>query len=255
MKALKRTIRRIIQRLGYDVTRYRPDLSEKAQLTRLLQVHQVSAVLDVGANIGEYGQLLREGGYRGQIVSFEPLSAAHKELCRISAGDAYWSIAPRGAVGSTNGQAVINVAGNSKSSSILDMLPAHVRSAPTSRYVAEETVELARLDVMALQYLKADSSVFLKIDTQGYEKEVLEGATGILDRIIGLQLEMTLVPLYAHQPLFEEMLSYVKTFGFEINALFRGFVDPETGRALQFDVVFFRPQQQASIPQMNLYER
>jgi FkbM family methyltransferase len=228
--------------LGYDIVRYLPDLSETAQLARLLAIHNVTTVLDVGANIGEYGQLLREGGYTGKIVSFEPLAKPYDALRQAAADDRNWDVAPRAALGVGAKQVVVNVSANWRSSSILDMLPAHVRAAPESRYVDHQSVRMARLDDLARSYISPDSITFLKIDTQGYEKEVLAGATGILNKVIGLQLEMTLVPLYANQPLYEEMLQYVKALGFEISALFRGFVDRDTGRALQFDMVLFRPQ-------------
>jgi hypothetical protein len=86
----------------------------------------------------------------------------------------------------------------------------------------------------------------LKIDTQGYESEVLKGAPETLARVAGLQLELSLVPLYGGQKLMPEMLETVASLGFELWALVPNFLEPGTARMLQADATFFREKRPAA---------
>jgi FkbM family methyltransferase len=237
---LKSHITRFLRRLGFDVRLYRPASSESAQLVKMLSAHRINLVFDVGANAGHFGQFLRDASYRGRIVSFEPLSTAWKELLKASRKDHLWEVAPRAAIGSDEGELEIHVARNSVSSSILAMHAAHTDAAPESGYIGKERVSLRRLDSLASEYLRSDSVPFLKIDTQGYEDHVLNGADGIIDRIVGIQLELSLVPLYKGQRLFDDFTEWLKRLGFELWAMSPVLVDPQSGRLLQLDATFFR---------------
>jgi FkbM family methyltransferase len=233
-------IRRAAKRFGLDIRRYRPNSSEAWQLNAMLAAHGVNVVFDVGANVGQYAQSLREAGYGGRIVSFEPLPAAHAQLVAASSKDPRWDIAPRTAVGGEDGEVDLHVAGNSVSSSILDMLEAHASAAPKSRYTGRTHVSLRRLDSLASSYLREDSIPFLKIDTQGYEDRVLLGASNLLKQVVGLQLELSLVPLYEGQRLYADMIGQIQADGFELWSLWPGFIDSGNGRLLQLDAVLFR---------------
>ena len=232
--------RRLLRRLGIEAHRYTVQASPGAHLARLLQHAGIDLVIDVGANAGHYARSLRGHGYRGRIVSFEPLAAAHARLASAARRDRAWIAAPRMALGDAEGQVVIHVAGNSASSSILDMLPEHERAAPGSGYVGTESVPQHRLDSVAPPYLDGARAVLLKIDTQGYEDRVLAGASGIIERIDAIQTELSLVPLYAGQPLLDEMRSRLDRMGFALYAVFPGYIDPSTGRTLQIDGFFVR---------------
>lgn len=237
---LKRLVKRGMRRLGFDLRHYRPESSGEAQFMAMLSAHGVNLVFDVGANIGQFGRWLREAGYSERIVSFEPLSAARKQLSVASQYDPLWEIAPQAAIGSEDGEIDIHIAGNSVSSSVLDMLDAHANAAPGSAYVDSEKVPLQRLDTIAPGYLHPDSILFLKIDTQGYEDRVLKGAPGLLERAIGLQLELSFVPLYDGQRPYDELIAQLKNLGFNLWCMTPAFVDPINGRLLQVDATFFR---------------
>jgi FkbM family methyltransferase len=237
---LKQLIRSATRRVGLDVRRYRPATSADAALKEMLACHGINLVLDVGANTGQFGTLLREVGYAGRIVSFEPLSAAHAKLKDAARHDPLWEVAPSMAIGSADGEIQLNVAGNSVSSSVLPMLESHSSAAPASAYVSSETVPLRTLDSVAAGYLRPDTSLFLKIDTQGYEDRVLQGAQALLKRTTGLQLELSLVPLYAGQRQFDDLLAELKGAGFELWNLTPAFIDPAHGRLLQVDATLFQ---------------
>jgi FkbM family methyltransferase len=211
-------------------------------MQQLLDYHKIDLVLDVGANVGQYAKSLRDLGYSGRIVSFEPLSSAYSQLKTASKKDLLWEIAPQTAIGNQEGEIIINIAGNSQSSSALPMLDAHVQSAPESAYSGSETVKLSRLDTLAKDYIKSETkSIFLKIDVQGLEKQVLEGATAILPLVKGIKLELSLVPLYEGQVLFKEMIDIVEKLGYELYGIEPGFTAEKTGRMLQMDGIFFKP--------------
>lgn len=234
------SIKGLALKAGVEVNWYNPAQSETARLFRLLDFHKIDTILDVGANDGGYGKKLREGGYVGAILSFEPLADAHAELMQAASSDAAWQVAPRSAIGSSNGEVEINIAGNSTSSSILPMKSLHESAAPQSRYVGTEKVPLNRLDRIAHPFIEQSNKLLLKIDTQGYEMPVLEGAQNLLPRVHGIQLELSLVPLYEGQVLYKQMIDWLVGKGFELWNVIPGFVDQTSGRMLQMDGVFFR---------------
>ena len=237
---LKSLIKRSIRNLGFDVSRYEPSSSENARFMAMLKAHQVNLIFDVGANAGQFGKQLRNASYKGDIVSFEPLSLAREQLLVASEKDKKWKIAPQAAIGETDGEIEIHVAGNSVSSSILKMLDSHSQAAPESSYVGSEKVPLRRLDSIGKPYLCSDSVFFIKIDTQGYEDRVLNGAPELLERAIGVQLELSLIPLYEGQRLYNEIIFQLQSLSFELWGINTAFVEPTSGRLLQVDATFFR---------------
>lgn len=239
-KTLGKTVRKVFQKAGFKVERYCQGTTPGLQLTKSIMSNSIDLVVDVGAASGGYGCALRSHGYNGKILSFEPLASAHESLSRNTAKDCCWEVAPRMALGENDSVAVINVAGNSDSSSLLDMMDAHRSAAPRSAYIDRQEVDVKRLDGLEHPLLKEAGSIFLKIDTQGFEGPVLRGATGLLPRIMGIQVEMSLVPLYAGQSGWRELMEQIENLGFELWNIFPGFMDTRRGKLLQFDGLFFR---------------
>ncbi|MEW6325089.1 MAG: FkbM family methyltransferase [Nitrospirota bacterium] len=231
-------IRRSLRRAGFDLVKYDHASHPLARRARLLTAYNIDLVLDVGANTGQYGRELRAIGYRGRIVSFEPLRAAYDELARAAKADGAWT-AVHAAVGDRDGTAELNIAGNSQSSSLLEMLPLHLRSAPESRYCGTESVPIVRLDTVFRDYWTG-GPVCLKIDTQGFERRVIEGAERSLAAIDTLQLELSLAPLYKDETLFSDMSVLLARRGYALVSLEQGFSDPTDGRLLQVDGIFHR---------------
>lgn len=207
----------------------------------MLDYHGVDLLLDVGANVGQFAGSIREAGYRGKLVSFEPLAEAHARLLQASRLDPAWEIAPRVAIGADEGEVEIQVSDNSFSSSVLTVLPDHIRAAPESACIGVENVRLSMLDTASRDYLEASRAPFIKIDTQGYEDRVLDGATEVLEKAVGLHLELSFVPLYEGQPLFDKVIDRLHDAGFHVWGLWQGIHDPESGRMLQVDATLFRP--------------
>ena len=244
---MKRFLRNLVRALELESNplilrsrRFYPHPWEAAQLQRMLSANGITLVLDVGANVGQFARSLRIVGYRGRIVSFEPLSKAHARLRNVAKRDPFWIVPDAVAIGDKHGSTVIHVAGDSVSSSVLEMLDAHRHAAPDSAYIGSEIVPLAKLDTAASEFLHAQDVVFLKIDAQGFESQVLAGAADLLPRIKGLMLELSLVPCYRDQVILRPMIEFLDHQGFELWNLMPGTVESETDRLLQVDGVFFR---------------
>ncbi len=227
-------------KFGIDIRRYMPGNSYWASLERMLVHQEIDLVLDVGANTGQFAMMLRKSGYKGRIVSFEPLKSAYDQLVRQAEGDPLWTVAPRMAIGDMDGETSINISANSVSSSIAGILKAHLDAAPGSVYVGSEIIQIARLDSVAKAFVPVTARTFLKIDTQGYESQVLAGATQLIPLLKGLQLEISLLPLYEGSGAFIDIVRSIIDSGFEFYGFFDAFSDQRTGRMLQTDAIFFR---------------
>jgi len=240
MKNPKYLIRPILRKLGRDLVVYSHTHHPVARHAKLLENYKIDMVLDIGANTGQYAQSLRELGYKGNIVCFEPLSAAFAELKQWAEQDGQ-TIAVNSAIGDFEGEVELNVAGNSVSSSVLEMLPSHIDAAPNSRMTNKEKVAISRVDTIFDRYCSSQDKTLLKIDTQGYEMSVLLGAETSLSKIRALELEMSFVALYEGQALFHDIYLWLLQKGFKMVDIDPMFIHPDTGEVLQVDGLFRAP--------------
>lgn len=234
-------IKSTLRRLGWEVSSFCPENSRICRSGLRLDALGVDLVIDVGANAGQFANELRESGYAGRIISFEPLSKAYDDLLLASSDDPLWQIAPRCALGSSEREANISISRNSWSSSLLPITEKHLDAAPEAMFIGSETISISTLDALVLEDVIGAKHPYLKIDTQGYESEVLAGAKGILPHLVGLQLELSLVSLYEGQPDFIEMIQHLQKLNFQLFGLEPEFYDTTTSRLLQVDAIFCRP--------------
>jgi FkbM family methyltransferase len=237
-----RPVQRLARRLGWDLVPRRKARPHEAQIVAILHRFRVGCVLDVGANVGQYGAMLRAWGYRGRIVSFEPLAAAHAALARRAAGDPSWQIAPRMAIGEREGEVEVEVSAESDMSSIRPQSALLQQISPSSRVTGRERVPLARLEVAAAPFLRPGERLFLKSDTQGFEAEVLEGASGLLPRLAGVQLELSLVRCYEGEADWRAMIDRLDALGMVPYLFIPGYFERKLARQLQIDGVFMREE-------------
>ena len=237
---LKAGIRKTLRMFDLELSRSRPSNSSAAQLLKALKVAGINLVFDIGANEGQFASEIREFGYTGKIISFEPLSSARKKLLAFASADPGSVVHDQAAIGDLDGEIEIYIAGNSVSSSVLPMLESHSRAAVGSAYIDSERVPIMMLDSIASRYLTSDSKLFIKIDTQGFEWQVLDGGIKTLQQAHGVLCELSLVPLYDGQRLWREIVDRLEAEGFILWALQKGFTDPRTGQSLQMDGIFLR---------------
>lgn len=226
-----------IRETGKKIDRYKRDAL--ARRMRVMERLGVDLVLDVGANTGQYARGLRKAGYAGPMVSFEPLSSAFQRLSRSAAGDGRWE-AVRMGLGSRDHEATLHVSGDSRASSLQTMLPRHHQAAGYFAAVGAERVPVRKLDTIWDTYVPRRKNVYLKIDTQGHEEQVIRGAETSLAKTRAVQMEMSIQPLYEGEKRLPEMIRLMERKGFRLVSLEYGFCDPETAEMLQVDGIFAR---------------
>ena len=226
-----------LARAGWEVRPLAGDADERR--AKLLASEGIDVVLDVGANVGQYASKLRDSGYSGRIVSFEPYGQAYTQLERTASRDPGWQ-ARRIALGEEAGEVELNVSGNSFSSSLLPIRERHVEIAPDAAYVDREVVPALRLDAIWDELVAAGERVWLKLDVQGFELPVLRGAGERLALTHAVQVELSLTSLYEGDVLWLELGEWLRERGFELVGVEPGHEDPNSGRLIQFDGVFVR---------------
>jgi FkbM family methyltransferase len=232
-------LRALARSIGYDVIRYpNPSGSLGPHLLTLLERTRIDCILDVGAHWGAYGTLVRKAGYREEIVSFEPVSTSASKLQERVDMDPRWSM-HRVALGSHNGREEINVLRESDLASFLTTTDYGESHFPEATVLERrETVDIRRLDSLLDDCVRRASErrFFLKMDTQGWDLEVLQGAAGYHDRIFGLQSELSVKPLYEGMPSYFDALGRFQELGFEPTGMFPVTRDRYL-RVVEFDCV------------------
>ncbi|WP_348812036.1 FkbM family methyltransferase [Flavobacterium maritimum] len=220
-----------------EIIKYPTD--ELARRIALINHHNINVIIDIGANIGQYGAEMRNLGFKGEIISFEPMKKAFNILEKIASKDLNWKVYNY-SIGERDGQTTINIAKNSVSSSLLDNLPQLVESAPQAKFVEKETIKIQKLDSVFDSFNLKGKNIYLKIDTQGYEEMVLLGAEKSLKSIKGVQIEMSFISSYKGAMTFEMMKNKLNELDFELLALENGFYDKKTGKQLEIDGIFYK---------------
>jgi FkbM family methyltransferase len=238
---VKLAVKRTLLRRGWHVGRYEIDWMLPTYLMHLFDARGINCVFDVGGRIGDYGTLLRQAGYRGHIISFEPVGASFARLQAQSDHDIRWIAYPY-ALGSRTGAATINVMRESSYSSMLE--PSSYGHEPYfdgNDVERQEQIEIRRLDDVFDHVTRSVERprVYLKMDTQGWDLEVFRGAEGCLEHILALQSEVSLRPIYDGMPTLEQALPVYRAAGFSESAFFRVTRDP-FWRLVELDCVMVR---------------
>lgn len=229
-------LRYLARHFGLDIHRFSPE-THPDPLFRFLHCYRVERVFDVGANEGQFGSFLRRQGYKGEIISFEPNPEAFERLKRNAAGDDHWQCFNLG-FGTAPGIAELNVSEYSAYSSLLGQSAALGALDAKARVVRKVRVQIETFDRFIRNHGISASNALLKIDTQGFEKAVLEGAVSALQELRGVQLELSLKNIYEGQPLIEEMIPCMKQRGYALYAFNAGLSDRNTGELLETDGIF-----------------
>ena len=228
-----------IRSIGMDVVGFDPRFYLSARKLKLLRALNAEAFLDVGANTGQFAKSLRTSGWRGQIHSFEPGSVAYKSLSASSAVDKSWSV-HKAAVGSATSTMKLNVSGDSFSSSL--RVPSEHN---TNVHAGVRTTKVEAVDVVTLDQFVADQvpnarDLAVKIDTQGYEAEVIAGALQTLRKTSLLICEFSVKEMYLGQELFHQLMPRLVGLGFYPTIFEACDEDYSSYEVLQIDVWFLK---------------
>jgi FkbM family methyltransferase len=225
--------------LGYEVTpHWQIDAAPQARyLAKLFDFLRVDCVIDVGANRGQYHDFLRRDvGYAGWVISFEPVPTLGKHLAERATADPRWLVQPV-ALGATPGTATLNVMASDTFSSFLAPNAAGTAMFATRNRVAEQAeVPVHTLDELlpGLLARTSCSRPYLKLDTQGYDLAVIEGATASLPAILALQTEASVTPIYEGAPDFARVIRHLEARSFALSGMFPNNPD-HFPRMIEFD--------------------
>ena len=238
---LRRGVNSLLQRAGLSLHFWPPPNSVQRELKALLSERRVDCVFDIGANRGQYALNLREVGFNGTILSFEPNMVLAPVLHAASANDPHWHVLPY-ALGEDEGTLTLHITEGDDLASALSVSDyARATFAGVTDVRADEAVPVHRLDgVYADLAARHDfSRPFLKIDTQGYDLHVLRGAVGVLNHMVGLQTEVSFKPLYDEMPDVTESLAAIRAAGFEVAGMYP-VVRDGSGAMIEMDCVAVR---------------
>jgi FkbM family methyltransferase len=203
-----------------DVTQLH-GLHETTHLKRLFDHLGVDIIFDVGANAGQYAtRLRRDCGYRGVIVSVEPIPEMIECLDKARRGDRYWHVEPV-ALAESAGTITFNVMNDLQCSSVLEPVSTDtVLFAQQTAVARKITVRSERLDNLMSKWLDPGkfSRPFLKLDTQGHDVAIVQSCHRIRE-FVGFQSELSVKRLYHGTPYFADALSSYCGLGFDVSAL------------------------------------
>ena len=170
--------------------------------------------IDVGANVGDFAELLRSSLRTPVVHAFEPAPEPFASLQARFGTLADVKLVNAG-LGSEAGQINFNIFDNQTLNSFLPMLASGQGTLGGPKLVRSIPVPVYRLDDYAVSagLTRID---LLKIDTQGYEMQILKGADGLLaaGRVRTVLLELNFVPLYDRQVWAHEVMGLLHERGF-----------------------------------------
>jgi FkbM family methyltransferase len=205
----------------------------------LFESYNIDLVLDVGASDGGYARQIRANGYHGKICSFEPRAAAFRALKESGLSDKKWDVM-NCALGKANGSLDIHISENGDSSSLLDLAQGSGSESVPVSFIGKERVSVATLDGLFDSIRQDSKNILLKLDVQGFEKEVLEGAEHSLAFIDTIQLELALTPTYQNQMHLHQMCGLLHQMGYTMVSIEPGSYNRATGQQFEVDGLFHR---------------
>ena len=242
-KAVERIKRKtgLLSGIHIRLKRLSPSSSDEYRTAKILQINNFDCVLDIGANTGQFAESLIDFGYKNKIISFEPIEKAYQVLLRRSKKYKNWEVAEKCAIGNKNGETTINVSEDTVFSSLKPIRDEYVKYNSSSRQTHTENVKIYNLEYFKDDYILPYEKVFLKIDTQGFEKEVLEGAKNILTKIDGVKIEIPLESIYdSVNWKLDDIIDFFYKKGFTCVNLNPVAINNKTGNVLEVDGIFIR---------------
>lgn len=238
--ALDGLARKLFWRCGLDVKRASLPGSSLGLTLNLLTLSRADVVLDIGANEGQFASELQSYRPAQTVISFEPGSDAHRKLSTAAKKVPNWIVAERVALGAEAGVATLNLTLNSQCSSLRSVAEDGPKLASAFDDAGVEEVKVERLDRVALPEIERADKIYLKLDVQGFEKEVFEGCQNLLPRIAAIQVEMSMRQVYKGQSTGLASLQQFLDAGYALYGISNGWRDDKTGHLVQFDAFLIK---------------
>lgn len=214
-----RILHKIADLFEYQLKRKRKLYNCQNTIKAIIDFYHIDLVIDVGANIGQFATDLRSNGYRGEIISFEPVKKSYCELAKKCVNDPLWTAVPLG-LGANNGELKINTSTFSVFDSVLKLSNFAVNNWKNLAIDSTEIITITTLDYYLIENKLEHRRIFLKLDTQGYDLEVFKGSLKCIDSIKAMQSEVSFIQIYEGMPSFIVSIESYLAAGFQVSAFF-----------------------------------
>ncbi len=205
--------------------------------TRVIRAVAPDTVVDIGANRGQFSLAALHERPNARLFCFEPLAEPRSTLEKVLGSSDRIRIFPL-AIGNQEEERDFYVSSRDDSSSLLPISENQTHFFPGTGLSHTESVQVAALD-QCISSDELDDNSMLKIDVQGFELQVLEGAESLLPRFANIYVECSFVELYEGQSTAHEVTRYLSDRGFEMKGVYNTHYD-SAGIAVQADFLFTR---------------
>ncbi len=233
---MKKILRKIISKFS----KYSSIYENSFDLIKIMNFYNIDLVLDVGASWGGYAKNLRRFGYKKKIISFEPVTVSYNKLLKNSSDDTLWQIHSKVIISDkAENKMIINVSKDFDNSSVLYSTDLHTENHKDAKFTHQEQVKSEKIDNLFNNYCANENNLMLKIDVQGSEMNVLNGAEKNLKKFKLVQIEVSIQPMYEGQILWSDILKFMMDKNFDIWTIYPGYKKKSIGQLYQFDVIFY----------------
>lgn len=231
---MKKIIKNILNSIGIDIKLYRKAIRP----LDFLKSYNINTVFDVGANVGQFAEEIREYLPNAKIYSFEPVKSVYEKLLDNRKSDNLWE-GFNSALGETKGSAEINVSPYSPSSSLLPKTELLNEAFPHTKGTTKELTQVYTIDSIA-NTINCSSEILIKLDVQGFEDKVIKGGHNIFSKAKIVLIETSFFQIYEGQPLFDDIYKLLTNLGFKYHGSFNIKRHPHTYEILFEDSIFIR---------------
>lgn len=218
----------------------KPHKTREGKIVLTMKAHDIDTVIDIGANNGQTRDLLRKAGFKGDIISIEPIPALQPVLQTKATKDPKWTVLEPLALGDKNGSCEINISQADDLSSVLKASNELLTALPNTKVNETVSVPMKTLDTLYEELSLTNKNVFIKMDAQGYEMPILQHGLKALEAAKGLQVEMSLFPLYEGETLYDEIIGFLESHGYNAHMLIETNFARRLNRQLQVDGIFYK---------------
>jgi len=233
-------INKFLSIFGYKLQKKKKIYNLEDHLFNIFNHLDINFVIDVGANNGQFGSLLRRNGFKGEILSFEPCKDSFENLKKASSNDDSWT-AINSALGNKREHKEINIFGASDLNSFLEVSDiGSDRFKHNFEKVNSELVEISTLNEFLKKINLTEKRVFLKMDTQGYDLNVFRGANKFYSSILGLMAEIPVQKIYNSNENYHETIEEYESNDFRITGIFPVSHNKKNHTVIEFDCVMVK---------------
>ncbi|WP_020528437.1 FkbM family methyltransferase [Flexithrix dorotheae] len=240
-KFLKNTIKSYLRKKGKIIKPYN-ETEEKVQLVQYnwLKNLNIKTIIDVGASNGGFAIKARGWFRDASIYSFEPIPNSYQKLLQNFDGDKKFNAFNYGLSNLEGESSFFICDNNTGSSSLLEMDNLHKKAYPHTSENTKITIKTSTLDKWSTTQEYLENDILLKMDVQGAELFVLQGAHEFLSKVKILITEVSFNSLYKNSVSFESLYDFLKKYGFLLRGLENISQSTIDGTFLQADAFFIK---------------